>query len=181
MKQVKENSKEESSKAKEYATQAVNQAAETMLFPSMKPREQLHEERAAASQKIAAAVSKAKVKLKKSEERAVDLKQKLSQEKEHLTATTRLANKAIMSKQQAKHGVVPSTTWCLEEKYRTVIEKLQDELKSSKSSFKNSTLDLQQKDKETDELKCVFQVCTLTFFDFPFLIPCHLRHCCFGL
>ena len=61
--------------------QAVNQAEETMLFRSMKTREQLHEERAAVSQKIAAAVSKVKVKLKKSDEQALDLKQKVSQEK----------------------------------------------------------------------------------------------------
>ena len=61
--------------------QAVNQAEETMLFCSMKAREQLHKERTAASQKITLAVSKAKIKLKKSDERAVDLKRKLSQEK----------------------------------------------------------------------------------------------------
>ena len=52
-------------KAKEYTMQAVYQAEETMLFRSMKAREQLHKKCAAASQKVAAAVSKAKVKLHK--------------------------------------------------------------------------------------------------------------------
>ena len=60
-----------------------------------------------------------------------------------------------MAKQQAELGIVRSTTRCLEGKYHNVIEKLQDELKSSKSSFKNATLDLQQKDEEIDKLKCV--------------------------
>ena len=71
-----------------------------------------------------------------------------------------------MAKQQAEYVVVRSTTRCLKEKYRNVIEKLQDELKSSNSSFRNATLDLQQKNKEIDELKCVIQVRlhSLTFF-----------------
>ena len=48
-----------------------------------------------------------------------------------------------MTKQQAEHDIARSTTRCLEEKYRNVIEKLQNELKSSNSFFKKATPDLQ--------------------------------------
>ena len=63
-----------------------------------------------------------------------------------------------MLKQQAKQGVVRSTKRHLEENYRNLIEKLQEELKSSNLSFEKATMDLQQKNKEIDELKCVIQV-----------------------
>ena len=77
-----------------------------------------------------------------------------------------MANIFVKAKQQAEHGSVRSKTRSLEEKYRNVIEKLQDDLKTSDSSFKNATLDLEQKDKEIDELKGVIQVRfhSLSFF-----------------
>ena len=77
-----------------------------------------------------------------------------------------MAKVLVKAKQQAKHGSVRSKTRSLEEKYRNVIEKLQDDLKTSNSSFKNATLDLEQKDKEIGELKGVIQVRlhSLTFF-----------------
>ena len=125
---------------------------------SIKAHEKLHAERAAASQKVAAAVSKTIVKLKKSGELAADLTQKLSKEKNRVAAATSLANAAIMCEQQAEHGVVRSTGRRLEEKYRIIIKKLQDELKSSNVSFKNATIDRHQKDREIDELKSTIQV-----------------------
>ena len=90
----------------------------------------------------------------------------MTQEKERVVAATSMANILVMAKQQAEHGSVRSQTRALEEKYRNVIEKLQDDLKTSDSSFKNATLDLEQKDKEIDELKGVIQVRlhSLTFF-----------------
>ena len=90
----------------------------------------------------------------------------MTQEKERVVAATSMANILVMAKQQAEHGSVRSQTRALEEKYRDVIEKLQDDLKTSNSSFENATLDLEQKDKEIDELKRVIQVRlhSLTFF-----------------
>ena len=70
----------------------------------------MRQECAAASQKVAAVVSKNKLKLKKSDEVAAGLKQKLSQEKERAAAVTSLANIAIKFKQQTEHGIVRSKT-----------------------------------------------------------------------
>ena len=90
----------------------------------------------------------------------------MTQEKERVAAVTSMANIFVKAKQKAEHGGVRSMARSLEEKYRNLIEKLQDDLKTSNSSFKNATLDLQQKDKEIDELKGVIQVRLhfLTFF-----------------
>ena len=90
----------------------------------------------------------------------------MTQEKERVAAATSMANILVKAKQHAEHGSVRSTARSLEEKYRDLIEKLQDDLKTSNSSFKNATLDLEQKDKEIDELKRVIQVRlhSLTFF-----------------
>ena len=112
----------------------------------------------ATSQKVANAVSKEQSKRKASEVKTTELTNTLSHEKERVAAATSLANTAIMLKQRAEHGVVRSTERSLEEKYRNRIEKLQDELKSSNLFFEKAKMDLQQKDKEIDELKGVIQV-----------------------
>ena len=96
-----------------------------------KVTKKLHAERLATSQKVASAVLKEQSKRKASEVKTTELTKTLSHEKERVAAATSLANAAIMLKQQAEQGVVRSTKQHLEENYRNLIEKLQEELKSS--------------------------------------------------
>ena len=166
IREIKVKSEKETRKAKAVEKEMKVKSEEKIRKAKEDAKHSARQERTAASQKIAAAASKNKLNLKKSDEVAAGLKKQLTQEKERVAAATSMAKVLVMETQQAEHGSVRPKTRSLEEKYRNVIEKLQDDLKTSNSSFKNATLDLEQKDKEIGELKGVIQVRlhSLTFF-----------------
>ena len=136
----------------------MQKAEDNSVTCSAKAREKLRSERFAASQKVASVASKERSKRKVSEAKATELTKKLRQEQKHVATASSLLNVAITCKQETERGVVRSTDRRFEEKYRHIIEELQDNIKSSNVIINQFTMNLQQKDKEIEELKGTIQV-----------------------
>ena len=89
----------------------------------------------------------------------------------------RMADEDDVRRQHAERGVVRSTDRRSEEKYRDIIEELQDNIKSSNAIINQFTMNLQQKDKEIEELKGTNQVRLPSLIFFFYSLFTHINVC----
>ena len=102
----------------------------------------------AASQKLASAVSEGKLK-KESEVEASKLSEKLRQATDRASAAMKMANIAVMRKEEAECGSLQATERRIEAQYRSTIESLEEQLKTSKECYDNVTFEIKSKDKKS--------------------------------
>ena len=140
------------------AKHAVKKAEDTSFTRSIKARETLCATCVAASQKVASSVSQEILKRKTSQVEAAELTENLCQESVLVAAATNMANAAVICKEEAKLDAIQSTERRLKDQYRSTIEELQDQLKTSRASSETVTIELQRKDNKLDELTGAIKV-----------------------
>ena len=168
IREIKTKSEKEILKVTTSAKKAVKKAEDTSFTRSIKARESLRAERVAASQKLTSAVSEEKLKKKASEVEASELSEKLRQSTDRVSAAMKMANIAVMRKEEAERGSLQATERRIEAQYRSTIESLEEQLKTSKECYDNVTFEVKSKDKNIKDLNDTIQVrlCLITFIFF---------------
>ena len=168
IRKIKTKSEKEILKVTTSAKKAVKKAEDTSFTRSIKARESIRAERLTASQKMASAVSEGKLKKQASEVEASKLSEKLRQATDRASAAMRMANIAVMRKEEAERGSLQATERRIEAQYRSTIESLEGQLKTSKKSYDNLRFEVNSKDKKIKDLNDTIQVrlCLITFIFF---------------
>ena len=134
--EIKTKSKKEILKVTTTARKDVQKAEDTSVARSIKAHEPLRAKRVTTSRNSASTGSEGTLKQKATEIEVSKLSEKFRQETDRATAAMNMANIAVMHKERR-----------LKAQYRSTIESLEDQLKSTKECHGNITNELKLKDK----------------------------------
>ena len=87
-------------------------------------------------------MSEGKLKKQASEVEASKLSEKLRQATDRASAAMKMANIAVMRKEEAERGSLQATERRIEAQYRSTIESLEEQLKTSKECYNNVTFEV---------------------------------------
>ena len=109
IRKIKTKSEKEILKVRTSAKKSCKKAEDTTFTRSIKARESIRAERLTASQKMTSAVSEGKLKKQASEVEASKLSEKLRQATDRASAAMKMANIAVMRKEEAERGSLQAT------------------------------------------------------------------------